>query len=87
MVPNVFVHLEKLPLTINGKLDRKALPIPNFSNEDDYIAPRNELEKKICLIWSELLGLPAKKIGVRDDFFRLGGNSIMSIHLLNKLRP
>ena len=86
MVPNVFVHLEKLPLTINGKLDRKALPIPNFSNEDDYIAPRNELEKKICLIWSELLGLPAKKIGVRDDFFRLGGNSIMSIHLLNKLR-
>lgn len=83
MVPNILVHLKSLPLTINGKLDRKALPEPDFNNVDSYIKPRNELEKNICKIWSEVLGLPEDKIGIQDDFFRLGGNSILAIRLIS----
>ena len=75
MVPTALVHLTKLPLTINGKLDRKALPDPEFINRSNYIAPRNELEERVCVIWAEVLGLPADKVGIQDDFFRLGGNT------------
>jgi len=85
MVPSMLVHLEKLPLTINGKLDRKALPDPEFSNEDSYVAPRNELEQKVCQIWAKILGAPEDKVGIYDDFFRLGGNSILAIKLVSKL--
>ena len=86
MVPSVFVHLENLPLTINGKLDRKALPDPEFVNVDGYVAPRNDIEIKVCQIWSEVLGLSQDKIGITDDFFRLGGDSIVSIQLVSRLR-
>ena len=51
MIPSILVYLEKLPLTINGKLDRKALPDPEFTNIDNYVAPRNELESQVCKIW------------------------------------
>jgi len=85
MVPSVLVKLEALPLTVNGKLDRKALPDPEFTDEDSYVAPRNEVERKICKIWAEVLGLDANKVGIKDDFFRLGGNSILAIKLINKL--
>ena len=54
MVPTILVHLTSLPLTVNGKLDRRALPDPEFTNRDDYIAPRNELERKVCDIWEEV---------------------------------
>ena len=85
MVPSTFVHLEKLPLTINGKLDRKALPDPEFTNSELYATPRNELEENICKIWAEVLGLSKDKIGIQDNFFRLGGNSINGIQLANRL--
>ena len=86
MVPRVLIYLEKLPLTINGKLDRKALPEPEFSTgSDSYVAPRSELEIKICHIWAEVLGLSTDKVGINDDFFRLGGNSILAIKLINAL--
>ena len=85
MVPNILVYLEKMPLTINGKLDRKALPQSEFANSGTYIAPSNEIENKMCQIWMEVLGLSEDKIGTQDDFFRLGSNSIMAIRLLNKL--
>ena len=65
MVPSVFVHLDQLPLTVNGKLDRKVLPEPEFTHSATYIAPRTELEKQVCQIWAETLGLPV----------RAGGNS------------
>ena len=86
MVPSRLVYLEKLPLTINGKLDRNALPEGEFISGDDYVAPRNELESKICQIWADVLGLPEDKVGIRDDFFRLGGDSIVSIQLVSRLR-
>ncbi|NDB83360.1 MAG: amino acid adenylation domain-containing protein, partial [Alphaproteobacteria bacterium] len=86
MVPTILVHLTSLPLTVNGKLDRRALPDPEFTNRDNYIAPRNELERKVCDIWAEVLGLPSDKVGICDDFFRMGGDSIMSIQLVSRLR-
>lgn len=85
MVPSVLVYLERLPLTINGKLDRKALPDPKFINMDSYIAPRSELEYKVCTIYAEVLGLPVNHVGIYDDFFRLGGNSILAIKLASKI--
>ena len=86
MVPSILVYLNELPLTINGKLDRKALPDPEFGSRENYVAPRNEIEQKVCQIWSEVLGLAEDKIGIRDDFFRLGGDSIVSIQLVSRLR-
>ncbi|WP_162034270.1 non-ribosomal peptide synthetase, partial [Chryseobacterium potabilaquae] len=85
MVPSVYVHLEEFPLTINGKLDRKALPEPNFTGDKEYIAPTTALEKQLAEIYGEVLGLPVESIGLHDDFFRLGGNSIMAIKLISKI--
>ncbi|RMZ58234.1 amino acid adenylation domain-containing protein [Chryseobacterium nematophagum] len=85
MVPSVYVHLEEFPLTINGKLDRKALPEPSFTGDKEYIAPTTALEKQLADIYGEVLGLPVESIGLHDDFFRLGGNSIMAIKLISKI--
>ncbi|CAA7388346.1 Gramicidin S synthase 2 [Chryseobacterium fistulae] len=85
MVPSAYVHLEEFPLTINGKLDRKALPEPNFTGDREYIAPSTALEKQLAEIYGEVLGLPSESIGIHDDFFRLGGNSIMAIKLISKI--
>ena len=86
MVPHVFVHLDKLPLTINGKIDRKALPDPEVVEDNDsYIGPRNELESKVCKIWADVLGIEENKISIDSDFFALGGDSILAIKLVSKL--
>ncbi|MBC8756557.1 amino acid adenylation domain-containing protein [Kordia sp. YSTF-M3] len=84
MVPSILVEMEKFPLTINGKLDRKALPDAEFKSENSYEAPSTDLEIKICEIWEEVLNL--EKIGISDDFFRIGGDSILSIQLSSRLR-
>ena len=87
MVPTAIVHIDKFPLTLNGKLDRKALPDPLLgSNYDTYVAPRNDLETKLCNIFANVLGLDISKIGINDDFFRLGGDSIISIQLVSRIR-
>ncbi|QIV96010.1 amino acid adenylation domain-containing protein [Allofrancisella inopinata] len=83
MVPSVLVELDSMPLTVNGKLDRKALPDPEFVNEDSYVEPITELEVSLCNIYAELLGL--ERVGVTDDFFKIGGNSILAIKLANKI--
>ena len=85
MIPSALVRVDSFPLTASGKIDRKALPDPKFTNIDTYVAPRNELEKRVCKVWAEILDLPADKIGIEEDFFRLGGNSILAIRLLGKL--
>ncbi len=79
MIPSVLVEVEEFKLTANGKLDKKALPDVEFVNEDKYVAPESELEKSLCTIWQEVLGL--EKIGIENDFFSLGGNSILAIRL------
>ena len=87
MVPSAIVRLEILPLTPNGKLDRKALPAPDgASSETDgpYVAPRSELEGLIAGVWQDELGV--ERVGVRDNFFNLGGHSLLLIRVNNRLR-
>jgi non-ribosomal peptide synthase protein (TIGR01720 family) len=84
MVPSVFITLESIPLTINGKVDRRALPEPDWVDKDNYTAPRTALESQLCTIWQEMLGLP--RIGIHDNFFRSGGDSIISIQLVSRMR-
>ncbi|HYG62676.1 MAG TPA: non-ribosomal peptide synthetase, partial [Thermoanaerobaculia bacterium] len=85
MVPSAFVALQSLPLTGNGKVDRKALPPPPLpeGGGSGYTAPRNELERTIAAIWREVLGL--QQVGVHDNLFELGGNSLVVIKLHGRL--
>lgn len=84
MLPAYYVQLDKLPLTINGKVDKKSLPDPegiSLTNVVEYVSPRNEIEEKLVEIWKELLN--RKKIGIKDNFFQLGGHSLKLIMLTN----
>ncbi|GHG84274.1 non-ribosomal peptide synthetase [Comamonas sp. JC664] len=83
MVPSAFVMMERFPLTANGKVDRKALPEPESARADladAYVAPRTKVEEALCAIWSEVLEVP--RVGIHDNFFALGGDSILSIQVL-----
>ncbi|AGC43404.1 non-ribosomal peptide synthetase [Myxococcus stipitatus DSM 14675] len=86
MVPSAFVLMERFPLTANGKVDRKALPAPSRERAEParYVAPRNDAEATLCAIWSEVLGVP--RVGIQDNFFALGGDSILSIRVLTLAR-
>src|SRR5205807_3609475 len=85
MVPALYVLLEKMPLSANGKVDRKALPRPEISiDEAKYVAPRNSVETALCAIWSQVLGL--ERVGVEDNFFEAGGDSIRSIQVVVRTR-
>jgi acyl carrier protein len=87
MRPQAVVILEDWPLTPNGKLDRKALPAPDFKDdrpERIYVAPRSEMEKMVAEIWTELLGIQA--IGVEDNFFNIGGHSLLATQVVSRLR-
>ncbi|WP_340018592.1 amino acid adenylation domain-containing protein [Paenibacillus sp. FSL H3-0457] len=86
MIPSYFVELDRLPLTPNGKIDRRALPAPEgeAGSGREYVAPRNELEMKLAVIWQEVLGL-AKQIGVHDNFFDIGGHSLRATTLAGKI--
>ncbi|MFI9050850.1 amino acid adenylation domain-containing protein [Streptomyces sp. NPDC053427] len=86
MIPSVFVTLEALPLTPNGKVDRRALPAPEAAAAGDVarIAPRTPVEETLAAIWAEVLGLEA--VGVEDNFFDLGGDSILSIQVVSRAR-
>jgi acyl carrier protein len=86
MIPFYFVELESLPLTINGKVNRKALPEPEIVAGADYIAPRNEIEERLVEIWSEVLDIEKDKISVRANFFELGGHSLKATILVSKIR-
>jgi amino acid adenylation domain-containing protein len=83
MVPAYLIQLEALPVTPNGKLDRKALPEPENLVESGpgYREPQNELQSQLVAIWSSLLGIRKEKIGIEDDFFELGGHSLLAIKL------
>ncbi len=85
MVPSAFVEMDGLPLTSNGKVDRRALPAPEYSRpdlEESYVAPRTRVEKELAEVWAEALGV--ERVGVRDNFFDLGGDSIRSIQVRAK---
>ncbi len=86
MVPAYIVLLDKLPMTNNGKLDVSNLPEVHDENmqRSDYVAPRNAIEEKLCVIWQELLGID--KISVTDNFFLIGGHSLLAMQLLARIR-
>jgi acyl-coenzyme A synthetase/AMP-(fatty) acid ligase/acyl carrier protein len=87
MVPSAFVLLDKMPLLSNGKVDREALPTPEYSRqllEEEYVAPRNEVEESLAKIFAEVLGI--EKIGVNDNFFLLGGHSLSATQVITRLR-
>jgi len=86
MIPHHFVPINSIPLTPNGKIDRKALPEPDFTGiSDTFIAPRNETEHKLAEIWAEVLEVDKGKIGIDDNFFELGGHSIKVTHLIGSI--
>ncbi len=86
MIPSYFVKLDKIPLSSNGKADRKALPKPEgikINTGTDYIPPRTEVEKRLAAIWRELLSIDSA--GIDDDFFNLGGHSLKATVLVTKI--
>ncbi len=85
MVPAFFMFLDKIPLTVQGKINRKALPIPEITSGDGYVAPAGEVEKKLAAIWSEVLAIEEKVIGVETSFFQLGGHSLKATILTAKV--
>jgi acyl carrier protein len=87
MVPSSFIALAEIPLTPNGKVDRKRLPQPKAASRDSSpstVNPRNYIEERLANIWSEILGVD--RVSVRDNFFDLGGHSLLLIRVHAKVR-
>jgi aryl carrier-like protein len=84
MLPGEFMQLERLPLSVNGKLDRRALPRPQRNAERPYAAPETEHERALCAVWAEVLKLD--RVGAEDNFFELGGDSIRCIRARARAR-
>jgi acyl carrier protein len=86
MVPSIWVVLDQMPLTSNGKINKNALPDPDMNAmvANEYVAPRNELEQSLAVIWQELLGLA--QVGVHDHFFELGGHSLQVMRMISAIR-
>ncbi|PHM45332.1 pyoverdine synthetase I [Xenorhabdus mauleonii] len=86
MVPSLYITLERMPLSLNNKIDKKALPTPIDSDlrQQTYIAPETEIEIQICRLWQDLLKV--HQVGLRDNFFTLGGHSLQAIRLISLIR-
>jgi len=86
IIPTSFTILEKLPLTPNGKIDRQALPLPEQTRPDEaaYVAPRTPAEMMMSEIWAEVLRV--QKVGIHDNFFALGGHSLIATQLISRIR-
>ncbi|MGP1383772.1 MAG: amino acid adenylation domain-containing protein [Thainema sp.] len=86
MIPSAFMLLDEMPLTLNGKVDRRALPVPKWSRmeEGTYVPPSRPLEIQLAYIWSQLLGV--EHIGIHDGFCELGGHSLLSVQLMAQLQ-
>ena len=83
MIPAYYIRIDKVPLKANGKMDRKALPKPDASDfKTDYVAPENETQEKLCKAMATVLGL--EQVGINDDFYELGGDSLGSIKVITE---
>ncbi|MCP5054073.1 MAG: amino acid adenylation domain-containing protein, partial [bacterium] len=85
MIPAFFVIVEDIPLTSSGKVDHRALPVPGAEAGEDYVAPRNHIEKKLVAMWSELLIVDRESIGIDAGFFELGGHSLKATFLISQI--
>lgn len=83
-IPSYFIEIDNIPLTPNGKVDKKALPIPNTTGNTEYIPPVGEKEEQIALIWQNVLGL--ERVSVTDNFFEIGGSSLKAISAVTQLK-
>lgn len=86
MVPDDFVLMEAIPITPNGKTDRKSLPVPNYSlskKTGEYVAPRTDVEKQLADIWQEVLNI--EKVSIFDNFFELGGRSLAAVQIMARI--
>ncbi|CUS36981.1 putative Multi-domain non-ribosomal peptide synthetase [Candidatus Nitrospira nitrosa] len=84
MVPSAIVRLEMLPRSVNGKIDREALPQPDRVAAREWTAPRTPTESQLAAVWAEVLGL--ERVGVHDNFFELGGDSILSLQVISRAK-
>ena len=84
MVPAAFVALDALPLNANGKVDRRALPAPDFSAADAFVAPRTPVEEVLAGIWAQVLG--RDRVGAADNFFAIGGHSLLATRVVSRVR-
>ncbi len=83
MIPAYYIKIDDIPLKANGKLDRKSLPAPDFSDyKSSYVAPENEIQEKICRAFEKVLGM--EKVGIHDDFYEMGGDSLRSIEVISE---
>jgi amidohydrolase len=87
MVPAAFVSLAAIPLSSSGKVDRRRLEQMNVQlvSREEYVAPRDTVEKRLVAIWADVLRLPAEKIGIYDNFFELGGHSLSGVQLISRI--
>jgi amino acid adenylation domain-containing protein len=86
LIPSAFVEIDTLPLTLNGKVDRRALPAPEYIRQDasdSLVAPRNDVERQLVEIWERVLNV--QPVGIRDNFFELGGHSLMAVRLFTEI--
>ncbi len=85
MLPSAYMYLPKLPLNMNGKVDRNALPAVQPQDKTYYVAPENEIQRCLCQLFQDVLGSESGRVGITDDFFALGGNSLSAIRLVNRI--
>jgi thioesterase domain-containing protein len=85
MVPSAYVQLDELPLNHNGKIDRKALPQPDRGTpEEEYVGPRDPTEETLCRLWQEVLR--RERVGVHDNFFSMGGHSLLAVQIISRIK-
>lgn len=86
MIPAYFVQLDRLPLTLNGKLDEKSLPAPGLKKGNEFAPPCSEMEKRVAAIMSDVLNTNYENIGLDSNFFELGGHSLKAVNLVTKIQ-
>jgi thioesterase domain-containing protein/acyl carrier protein len=85
MVPIAYVQLKRIPLTPNGKIDRKSLPEPDEDiREQEYVGPRNATEETLCRLWQEVLR--RERVGIHDNFFNIGGHSLLAVQVISRIK-